>query len=500
MLVFLLAGILSPVLADEKQTLAAEPQVSPVNEIANWTYKYHFTESDNGQTKKITKNDLVMVSLGAVGKNTHWSLTSGDGVTVEDNATLPFTRNSKTYQWLFRADSIGTFPLTFRFSDADNPGNNRICIITVKVNPLYRWKITTVDNTTDNNRIKDGGLYTSLAIGSDGTPHISYYSAGWGGVRYATRNGDTWSLATVAGAIGTERTSIALNPRTGEPTFLYSDSHIPGGHPDLWYASRTPGGWRYDRVTIKGFMPATPSPVFANEYSLRFDTSGGPHVAVADYDYVTPGIKYIDGLEQGTIILSLQGGLDSYPRCHEPSLALTSTNHPVIAFRNNGDYADLVLIENKEDSTNPVTIVDAAQHWGDTGYFPSIAVDSHDNPHISYRNQNTHDASNNGLRYASRNSSGKWSYETVDQGDMDWTSLVLDRNDREYISYEDHAAGSLKLASRDTPSDYWELQTVDTGNVGACTSIAINPVTGLPAISYHDGAHNALKFAELVPG
>lgn len=368
----------------------------------------------------------------------------------------------------------------------------------------YAWKIVTVDKTTNDNRIKDGGLYTSLAIGNDGRPHISYFSPGWGGVRYATRNGDTWDLATVVGADGTTRTAIALSPITGEPTIIYFTltgflgSDIDYGHyTKLNYASLRNVTWEYHQLAISNIR----------EYAVRFDPSGLAHVAAGKIAIGTnepPKILYYNGFSEESepdfwYVRRFDLKDISVTEAREPSLALTSTGHPMFAFRTSrmGQHSDLRLIENKGDGSSPITVVDDANNWGDNGYFPSLALDSAGNPHISYRNQNPHDTSNNGLRYAYR-SSGTWTLENVDPGDMQWTSLVIDKNDRAYISYEDHANGSLKVASRDRPGDPWVIQEVDTGMVGSCTSVAINPVTGLPAISYHDSAHNALKYAEMV--
>jgi hypothetical protein len=61
------------------------------------------------------------------------------------------------------------------------------------------------------------------------------------------------------------------------------------------------------------------------------------------------------------------------------------------------------------------------------------------------------------------------------------------------------ATTSSGTSSSDSPTaSGWQIQTVDSaGNVGEFPSIAINPVSGLPAISYYDYTNSNLKYAVL---
>ena len=80
---------------------------------------------------------------------------------------------------------------------------------------------------------------------------------------------------------------------------------------------------------------------------------------------------------------------------------------------------------------------------GYVGFFSSIALDSSDHPHISYK-----DETNDDLKYA-RWTGTTWTVETIDSvGNVGWwPSIALDSSDRPHISYYiDTGLGNLKYA------------------------------------------------------
>ena len=114
----------------------------------------------------------------------------------------------------------------------------------------------------------------------------------------------------------------------------------------------------------------------------------------------------------------------------------------------------LFILGNTLEAWYTETVDSAGNVGGDGGGGDSLALDSSENPHISYYN-----SSYGVLKYAWYD--GSWHLETVDNAGYvgSFTSLALDSSGNPHISYYDNTNQDLKYAWYDGT---WHIETVDS--------------------------------------
>ena len=106
-------------------------------------------------------------------------------------------------------------------------------------------------------------------------------------------------------------------------------------------------------------------------------------------------------------------------------------------------------------------VTETVDNEGSVGLYLSLALDSSNNPQISY-----YDSTNTALKYTHKSGDG-WVTETVDSAeDVGWyPSLALDSSNNPQISYYDFTNKDLKYTHKS--GDGWVTETVDSvGDVG----------------------------------
>ena len=178
------------------------------------------------------------------------------------------------------------------------------------------------------------------------------------------------------------------------------------------------------------------------------------------------------------------------------SLALTSTNIPIISYTN-GTSGDLKLaICNNPTCTAP--IIRTVDSTNDVGTYNSLAITSSGIPVISYHDITTLDLK---LAVCSNPTCTSASTQTIDTNGAvgQSSSLILVGGSIPVISYFDDTNRDLKLAVCNSLScTEPQISTLDSsGYVGSFTSLALmpstNPLNFNAIISYHDLTNKSLK-------
>jgi len=318
------------------------------------------------------------------------------------------------------------------------------------------WEIRSVD--------KDGnaGYRASIAIDSQGRPHVIYMDETSQAIRYAVRDGGIWSKSFVRG----------WDRRMGPDALI-----LPGDIPAFTFAgafvSRPDQTWVFEDMGNDGFWM---SAARLGSDGVVYGISQG---SIGSGAY----IGYVDVVERHNGTWSNPHRLLTtafYPNYPSASVAVGATQDLYVSLTTHGG--------------EPLRYCHRASGvWSieplGPGLWSSIALDSHESPRISFYDQNAMD-----LVMATR-ANGAWVLTHLDQtGDVGLYTSQGIWNDISYVSYYDHTNGNLMLATFTDP-EHFTVTPIDVdGDVGAWTSLAID-AQGRPYIAYQDVTNGALKVA-----
>lgn len=337
------------------------------------------------------------------------------------------------------------------------------------------WYLEDVDTTGNV------GQYSSLVIDSKNMPHIAYFYADSGYLKYATWNGSIWASEFAdknsgLGGVGIN-SSLAIGSISGLPQIAYYDAL--NGHLK-WATKNSTGDW------VVGIPHPGPDNVGIG-CDIALGVQNNQDIAHISYYDATAGmLLYARPLgSQWSRDTVDTGGVGVYT-----SIALDPAGNPHIAYYDttygNLKYAHLV------SGAWVVTEVDTT---GDVGLWPDIAIDTANGnvPYISY-----YDRTHTYFKYA-RWTGSAWAVDVIDNtpGVGQFGSQELGST---YVSYYDASNGNLKYGYS---QDYlgWHTETVDTtADCGQYTSIALTYKKALtyPHISYYDVTNGNLKYASRI--
>jgi hypothetical protein len=360
--------------------------------------------------------------------------------------------------------------------------------VTSLLSPIVPSLPVTIDSTGDV------GLSTSIAIGINGNPIISYFDETLGDLKVAACNNPTCTTSTI--------TTIDSFGRVGWYTSIAIGIN---GNPVISYWDQTNGNLKIAACNNPTCTTSTNTTIdSAGDVgawtSIAIGINGNPIISYLDY---TNGHLKVAACNNPTCTTSTNTTIDSDSDVGwYTSIAIGTNGNPVISYRDN---TDIYLGDTKLDlkiavCNNPTcealggapaatnTTIDSD---GDVGYYTSITIGTNGNPIISYGNSGDLRiaACNNPTCTTSTNT-------TIDNtGNVGYyTSIAIGTNGNPIISYYDGTNLGLKIAACNNPTCTTSTNTTidSNGQVGGETSIAIG-TNGNPIISYRDYTNGDLK-------
>jgi hypothetical protein len=354
-----------------------------------------------------------------------------------------------------------------------------------QASPIQNPRSNTITTVDSGGNV---GRETSITIGTDGLPVISYLDWTNGDLKVAKCGNASCSsgntITTIDSGVGSNRTSITIG-MDGMPVISYYD--VTNG--DLKVAkcgnASCSSGNTITTVDSGGDV--------GYYTSITIGTDGLP--VISYWDFTNGDLKVAKcgnaSCSSGNTITTIDSGgwvgLNT-------SIIIGTDSMPVISYYDgtNGDLKVVKCGNASCSSGNTITTIDSG---GSVGSDTSITIGTDSLPVISY-----YDFTNADLKVAKCGnascSSGN-TLTTVDNGGS-WTSITIGTDGLPVISYYDGTNADLKVAKcgNASCSSGNTITTIDSGGqVGHYTSITIG-TDGLPVISYWDISNGDLKVAK----
>ena len=338
------------------------------------------------------------------------------------------------------------------------------------------WEVETITEAGDSGA--NVGMYTSLEIDSDNRPHISYYDATYQELDYIYQNSNGDWVKNVVNTVGSVGKYSSLYLNGDKPHISYYNESSDA----LMHAYKDSSGvWRNDFIDSRQAGDPEELTGVGLYSSIIMDSRGIVHISY--YDAVRGNLKYarINGSSKDVdTVQHINGEKNGL----FTSIALNNNREPRISYFN--ETQDDLKFAYLTDSGWKFTTI---SHQSKTGLYTSMAVNhSNNRTYISF-----YDFYKNKLMLASLNND-KWSLTEIDAAGTTgvYNSMKLDSSDRAHIAYYDESSPGLRYA-RWTGSN-WERWELDSGpSVGLYATLALDS-NNYPQIAYYEGATNELYY------
>lgn len=332
------------------------------------------------------------------------------------------------------------------------------------------------------------GKYTSIALGKNGNPAVSYYDETNSALKVLhcgnpfCSTGNTVATVDSTGTVG-HYTSITLDGND-YPVVSYYD--VTNSKLKILHCGNA--------ACTAGNVMTTPDASGSNgvQSSIKLNGSGNP--VVAYFDFTNSALKVLRcgnaNCTAGNSIVTADsvGNVGGYP-----SLVLDASGNPAVSYLDLTNGKLKVMRCGNDTCSAGNTFASIGANGNTVGYFSSLMLDNN-KPVVSY-----YDQSNGDLYVLRCGNAACTSGNTLfapDTGGVvgQYTSLKLDVNGNPVVSYFDQSKGDLKVlhcgSSTCNPNT---ITTADgTAEVGQYTAIKLD-ASGKPVVSYWDSTNGNLK-------
>ncbi len=343
----------------------------------------------------------------------------------------------------------------FAVKVVDESGNSSpLSNLASATTPAALWNVEVVEGT-------GAGFYNSLAFDSSGNPGMAFSASD--GVRLARKSGGSWSVQVVDASAAGEGVSVAFDPGDGHPSLSF-------GWGKLKFADWNGASW-----SIQTLEKAN---AYNDVTSHTYDLSGNPAIA-----YRLTGVKAAIKLARRSGSAWTLEVVEAGAGARYNSLAFDpASGYPGVAYSDDLDR-DNMLDSAKFAFWNGASWQIEVIETGMVGYgvFISLAYNPATGQPCVVHSR---------IRHACRTGPNSWQTEILDAGNYE--SLAFNSSGEALVSFGS-SAGPLRFARR--TGGVWASEQVTADAPGWITHLALEPVTQVPAVSYHDSSTGLLKYA-----
>ena len=314
------------------------------------------------------------------------------------------------------------------------------------------------------------GEYTSIAIGLDHNPVVSFVDWSGTSVDLAACNDPVCSSASIQTIdnVGAEFTSITVTP-SGLPIISYRDTSEQSLKVAACSDPRCVGDVAITTVDDSGNVG------FHN--SIAIGTNGTAVISYADTSNNTIKVAVC---ADSTCSESEMKTIDNAASVYS-SITISDSGNPVIAFGNSGLQIGLC----RDPACNEVTVKTLDSNE-DSGYFVSMAIGSNGNPVVSHYNNS--DKQLLVSTCVDNSCTSATSKRIADSGNFgSYSSIAIGHGGLPVIAYNNITTGNLMIAGcEDTTCASSTITTLDSNARGAIWVSTAIAEAGNPIISYFD--------------